>query len=149
MPKDCMEDTVSFLRFYYPDIPSKDWSYDNLNTADRFQNYPVNKDCGFHICYFMRAAVTNKRIPRMHEEFNTFKKKWNPIFLIFNPPKKQSDTTESQLTVSTTTTSMLTIPISTQSQPVQPQPVEETTANVTNNETEVESPTQINPITNG
>ena len=81
MPKDCMEDTVSFLSFYYPDIPSKDWSYDNLNTAERIQNVSVNLDCGFHICYFMRAAVTNTRISRIHEDFNTFKKKWNRIFL--------------------------------------------------------------------
>ena len=38
---------------------------------------------------------------------------------------------------------------STQSQPVESQPVEETTAIVTHNETEVQTPTQINPITDG
>ena len=38
---------------------------------------------------------------------------------------------------------------STQSQPVESQPVEETTAIVTHDETEVQTPTQINPITDG
>ena len=63
LPLRCVEDTVSFLRYYYPEIPETDWRYDTLNAADRFQNAELNTDCSFHILNFMHAALKNARIP--------------------------------------------------------------------------------------
>ena len=57
LPLRCVEDTVSFLRYYYPEIPETDWRYDTLNAADRFQNAELKTDCGFHILNFMHAAL--------------------------------------------------------------------------------------------
>ena len=118
-----------------------------MNTADRFQSFPTNRDCGFHICYFIQAAIRNTRISKIREDFNIFQRRWNITFLQLNPPKEEEDTTQSQLTQSqltqdTTTTSVQTIPNSTQSQPV-----EDTTTIVSHKDTEVQSPTQINPVT--
>ena len=73
IPERCIEDTVSFLRYYYPEIQETQWRYDTLQKADRFQNVNLNKDCGFHILNFIHAALKNARIPQLHETFNKFK----------------------------------------------------------------------------
>ena len=73
MPLRCIEDTVSFLFYYYPDIPKEEWRYDTLNNADRFQEVHKNLECGFHISNFLHAALRNARIPILHEAFNAFK----------------------------------------------------------------------------
>jgi Ulp1 family protease len=73
MPDGIIDNTVSFLRYYYPEISENEWKYDTLNSSDRFQNTNQNLDCGFHILNFMRAALQNTRIPIMHAAFNTFK----------------------------------------------------------------------------
>ena len=57
LPLRCVEDTISFLRYYYPEIPETDWRYDTSNAADKFQNSELNSDCGFHILNFMHAAL--------------------------------------------------------------------------------------------
>ena len=74
LPLRCVKDTVSFLRYYYPEIPETDWRYDTLNAADKFQNLELNTDCGFHILNFMHA-----RIPLLHETFNEFKARTDRI----------------------------------------------------------------------
>lgn len=79
LPVRCVEDTVSFLRYYYPEIPESDWRYDTLNAADKFQNLELNTDCGFHILNFMHAALKNARIPLLHETFNEFKARTDRI----------------------------------------------------------------------
>ena len=73
MPKNCMEDTVSFLMFYYPHILAEEWRYDVLIASDKFQNPSNNTDCGFHILNFMHAAVNDTRVPTSSAEFNKFK----------------------------------------------------------------------------
>ena len=79
LPVRCVEDTVLFLRYYYPEIPESDWRYDTLNAADKFQNLELNIDCGFHISNFMHAALKNARIPLLHETFNEFKARTDRI----------------------------------------------------------------------
>ena len=81
MPIRCIDDTVSFLLYYYPDIPREEWRYDNLNIADRFQEVHRNLDCGFHILNFLHAALKNARIPRLHDAFNAFKLRTNRTIL--------------------------------------------------------------------
>ena len=73
IPERCIEDTVSFLRYYYPEIQETQWRYDTLQKANRFQNVNLNKDCSFHILNFIHAALKNARIPQLHETFNKFK----------------------------------------------------------------------------
>ena len=73
IPERCIEDTVSFLRYYYPEIQETQWRYDTLQKADRFQNVNLNKDRRFHILNFIHAALKNARIPQLHETFNKFK----------------------------------------------------------------------------
>ena len=79
LPLRCVDDSVSFLRYYYPEIPETDWRYDTLNAADRFQNAELNTDCGFHIINFMHAALKNARIPLLHDTFNEFKARTDRI----------------------------------------------------------------------
>ena len=79
LPLRCVEDTISFLRYYYPEIPGTDWRYDTLNAADKFKNSELNIDCGFHILNFMHAALKNARIPLLHEIFNELKARTDRI----------------------------------------------------------------------
>ena len=79
LPLRYVEDTVSFLRYYYLQIPETDWRYDTLNAADKFQNSELNSDCGFHILNFMHAALKNARIPLLHETFNEFQARTDRI----------------------------------------------------------------------
>ena len=81
LPVRCVEDTDSFLRYYYPEIPESDWRYGTLNAADKFQNLELNTDCGFHILNFMHAALKKARIPLLHETFNEFKARTDRILI--------------------------------------------------------------------
>ena len=73
IPERYIENTVSFLRYYYPEIQETQSRYDTFQKADRFQNVNLNKDCSFHILNFIHAALKNARIPQLHETFNKFK----------------------------------------------------------------------------
>ena len=73
IPERYIEDTVSFLGYYYPEIQETQWRYDTLQRADRFQNVNLNKDCSFHILNFTHAALKNTRIPQLHGTFYKFK----------------------------------------------------------------------------
>ena len=73
LPHKCLEDTISFLRYYYPEIEVKEWKYDDLHSADRFQDATVNPDCGLKMLDFMHAALKNARIQLLYETFNQFK----------------------------------------------------------------------------
>ena len=86
-----MDDTVSFLRFYYPSIKANEWRYDTLNMSDRFQVPSLNLDCGFHMLNFMHAAIKNTRVPISHKDFNAFKTRTNNTLL-----KLQNKTTSLQ-----------------------------------------------------
>ena len=91
IPERCIEDTVSFLRYYYPEIQETQWRYHTLQKADRFQNVNLNKDCGFHILNFIHAAIKNARIPQLHETFNKFKARTEKLLKeLQNPAPTQS-----------------------------------------------------------
>ena len=101
----CIEDTVSFLRYYYPEIQESQWRYDTLHEADRFQNVNLNKNCGFHILYFIHAALKNVRIPQLHETFNKFKARTDKLLNdLQNPQQTQSTSSSSAIITETTHT---------------------------------------------
>ena len=105
IPERCIEDTVSFLRYYYPEIQETQWRYDTLQKADRFQNVNLNKDCGFHILNFIHAALKNARIPQLHETFNKFKARTEKLLEeLQNPAPTQSTSSSSAIITELTQT---------------------------------------------
>ena len=105
IPERCIEDTVSFLRYYYPEIQETQWRYDTLQKADRFQNVNLNKDCGFHILNFIHAALKSARIPQLHETFNAFKARPEKLLKeLQNPALTKSTSSSSAINTELTQT---------------------------------------------
>ena len=105
IPERCIEDTVSFLRYYYAEIQETQWRYDTLQKGDRFQNVNLNKDCGFHILNFIHAAIKNARIPQLHETFNAFKARTEKLLKeLQNPANTQSTSSSSAINTELTQT---------------------------------------------
>ena len=105
IPERCIEDTVSFLRYYYAEIQETQWRYDTLQKGDRFQNVNLNKDCGFHILNFIHAAIKNARIPQLHETFNAFKARTEKLLKeLQNPAITQSTSSSSAINTELTQT---------------------------------------------
>ena len=105
IPERCIEDTVSFLRYYYAEIQETQWRYDTLQKGDRFQNVNLNKDCGFHILNFIHAALKNARIPQLHETFNAFKARTEKLLKeLQNPANTQSTSSSSAINTELTQT---------------------------------------------
>ena len=105
IPERCIEDTVSFLRYYYPEMQETQWIYDTLHKADRFQNVHLNKDCGFHILNFIHAALKNARFPQLHETFNKFKARTEKLLgELQNPAPTQSTSSSSAIITELTET---------------------------------------------
>ena len=105
IPEKCIEDTVSFLRYYYPEIQETQWRYDTLQKADRFQNVHLNKDSGFHILNFIHAALKNVRTPQLHETFNKFKARTEKLLKeLQNPAPTQSTSSSSAIKTELTRT---------------------------------------------
>lgn len=105
IPERCIEDTVSFLRYYYPEIQETSWRYDTLHNSDRFQNVNLNKDCGFHILNFIHAAIKNAIIPQLHNTFNAFKARTEKLLKeLQNPANTQSTSSSSAINTELTKT---------------------------------------------
>ena len=106
IPERRIEDTVSFLRYYYPEIQETQWRYDTLQKADRFQNVNLNKDCcGFHILNYIHAALKNARIPQLHKTFNKFKAHTEKLLNeLQNPALTQSTSSSSAIITELTQT---------------------------------------------
>ena len=101
IPERCIEDTVSFLRYYYPEIQETQWRYDTLQKGDRFQNVNLNKDCSFHILNFIHAALKNARIPQL----NAFKARTEKLLKeLQNPANTQSTSSSSAINTELTQT---------------------------------------------
>ena len=105
IPERCIEDTASFLRYYYPEIQETQRRYDTLQTADSFQNENLNKDCGFHILNFIHAALKNARISQLHETFSKFKARTQkPLNELQHPALTQSTSSSSAIITELTQT---------------------------------------------
>lgn len=64
-----------FAMFIFPSIQDIEWTFEELDYRDRFQETAL-ADCGFHIINFVIAALSDTRIINDKLTFSVLKKEF-------------------------------------------------------------------------
>jgi hypothetical protein len=73
MPKDIIKDTKTYLDVEFPEKKGL-WTHEVIRPEYSFQGKYSKRDCGFHICNYALAAITDRKIfTKENNEFTTFK----------------------------------------------------------------------------